>query len=487
MVILPTGDIVGITTTTRITFFNKIIKKLQQQAKHEEQRVQQEQEEGEEARQAWEKLQEPVRKLQEARKRLKEEARRTMETNIPRKGIKLVPCLPLVDQEVVDVDKTFLLNFKLKIRPNGGNDNTYEKAVRRFSDGTPSTWIQTLHDIHEVWTQNRVGGASDRMALVKTILQDDALTVFMASIESQTEVVEGQEAAATQLTNEKVELALKAVTSSVFPHRALETQKLWMRRHMKKPAGMSYRLMQAKVLKMNKSLPLFPDATMESKFTSAELLELLEFSLPASWRAKFDLDGYVPTKHDRARLLTECEAIERNEKIDNNVVKPKGTTKRKEAERKPSASRRMPRNPKLKFCSEHGPNTTHDSSKCWVLHPNLKPSKFAQEEKFNGKGKAMKVLLKNTSKSELLQMVLSSQQATAKSKERTSSGTKGSKKRTKVEKPSESSDESVQQMDCDSSVASGSEETPPPSDDEIIPKSSKKKQKRIRQLGQADE
>ena len=305
---------------------------------------------------------------------------RNMEGAIPKKGIKLIPCLPLVDTEVVDVDKTFLVTFKLKVRPGAANDSCYEKAIRRFSAGTPNTWVQTLQDIEEVWAQNRVNSANDRAAIVTTILRDDALTVFQAAMEAQQEGEEEDQQGPMPATIEMVDAALQAVTASVFPHRALETQKLWMRRHMKKPAGMTYRLLQAKVLKMNRSLVLFPEANQDSKFNNAELLELLEFALPATWRAKFDLDGYVPTKHDRGRLLRECEAIERNEQQETSVVnkKNKATTRDKDKDRtkKMTPTRTIGRNAKLKFCSEHGPNTTHDSNKCWVLHPNLKPSKF---------------------------------------------------------------------------------------------------------------
>ena len=272
MVILPTESAVGSKPTSRITFFIKIFDFLQQQAEETKRKAILDREEEEEARKAWEEEQAPLKALQEAVNRLKEQGRKAlkkMEGTIPKKGIKLVPCFPLQDTEVIDVDETFLVTFSLKIRPAGANKSIYKKTVRRFSDGSPSVWLQTLQDINEIWTQNRVGGPNDRAATVRTILHDDALTIFVASIESQTEVVEGN-AAAAQLTNEKVDNALKAVTASVFPHRALETQKLWMRRHMKKPAGMSYRLMQAKVLKMNRAYhyfqmpPMNPSSQMES-------------------------------------------------------------------------------------------------------------------------------------------------------------------------------------------------------------------------------
>ena len=74
-----------------------------------------------------------------------------------------------------------------------------------------------------------------------------------------------------------IEKALAAVSSAVFPHRALETQKLWMKRHLRKPKVMKYRIPQSRVLKMNNSLPLFSGPTENSKFFPPETLE---YSLP---------------------------------------------------------------------------------------------------------------------------------------------------------------------------------------------------------------
>ena len=54
----------------------------------------------------------------------------------------------------------------------------------------------------------------------------------------------------------------------------------------------------------------------------------MEWCLPASsWRAKFDLDSYIPTCNTEEKLISERKVIERNEKInkgrkaDNNNSK----------------------------------------------------------------------------------------------------------------------------------------------------------------------
>jgi hypothetical protein len=120
-----------------------------------------------------------------------------------------------------------------------------------------------------------------------------------------------------------VTTALGAVTNTVFPHRALETQKLWMNRRMFKPADLTTRQTAAAINRLNNALPLFPTGTENSKFSDVEVVELLEWSLPPAWRAKFDLDGYVPTLHPKMQLIEACEAIERNLFIETNESKHK--------------------------------------------------------------------------------------------------------------------------------------------------------------------
>jgi hypothetical protein len=81
---------------------------------------------------------------------------------------------------------------------------------------------------------------------------------------------------------------------------------------MRKPYNLLTRKTTAAITKINNSLPLFPLGNQDSKFSDQELVGLLEWSLPAPWRKKFDLDGYIPTLGTKAKLISECEAIERN-------------------------------------------------------------------------------------------------------------------------------------------------------------------------------
>jgi hypothetical protein len=163
------------------------------------------------------------------------------------------------------------------------------------------------------------------------------------------------------LTPEMVQTALDSVTRIVFPHRALEIQKLWMQRGMKKPFSLSTRKMAAAITRINNALPLFPEATEASKFSPTELVALLEWSLPLDWRRKFDLEGYIPTHDSKAKLIEKCEAIERSQ--DDS----KGKTDEKKDAKAPYSKAKAEAAKGYHYCKVHGKNITHDTSNCSSL------------------------------------------------------------------------------------------------------------------------
>jgi hypothetical protein len=151
------------------------------------------------------------------------------------------------------------------------------------------TNIETYHGLEAIANYLR----SDPNCYTKTILREDALTDFEASIDEDLEPEEdaAEGAPAIQLTTEMIDDALISVAKKSFPHRALEIQKIWMKRKVRKPKSMPVRKMIAIITKMNNSLARFPEADESDKFKEKELLEIVEWSLPDEWRAKCDLKG----------------------------------------------------------------------------------------------------------------------------------------------------------------------------------------------------
>jgi hypothetical protein len=220
-----------------------------------------------------------------------------------------LPVLPLVrvklDPETKD--KARYITFELKIRTGTGPGTpSYKKFVKTFEEGTPQEWMDVLTGLREIWKQNSVNGPTDRAATVAAILKGDSLIAFDSAMEdarTNPEPNEGEEPALIPMTVEHVETSLRAVTDIVFPFRALVTQKRWMSRHMKKPYDLPVKKFATALSRINNYLPYFPEGTAESKYTEEELVEIMEFALPTSWRRDMDLKGFVVKDNDKAAAL----------------------------------------------------------------------------------------------------------------------------------------------------------------------------------------
>ena len=129
--------------------------------------------------------------------------------------------------------------------------------------------------------QNAITALTDRLATVRTILRGNSLTSFETAVdEVKTVVADDGSTSMVALTVVHVEVALAEVAKEVFPHRALDIQRAWMRRGIHKPGHMNFRRLASAVIRINNALPLFPGGTDEHKLSEQEVLEILEWSLP---------------------------------------------------------------------------------------------------------------------------------------------------------------------------------------------------------------
>jgi hypothetical protein len=337
-----------------------------------------------------------------------------------KKAGSLQPVLPLVPLKLptTDDDKAKFITFELKTRVGAANDSTkYKKHCKKFDEGTPQDWIDVLRDFNEIWTQNSMNGGQDRAATVRALIAGESEVAFDAAF---LEVRTAEDGTVQPATSEHVAAALKAVTKTVFPHRALEIQKLWMTRKMFKPAELSTRQTAAAINRLNNALPLFPGGDEDSKFSTNEVVGLLEWALPPAWRAKFDLDGYVPTSDTKARLIEACEAIERNEiatKDNNNKNESNNKKNKKDGKSsfrtKKRGQKRSADDDSNYFCKEHGPNHTHDTADCYTLKNKANKAKFGQKEDksktFSNKNfrKEINLMAKSSSKKKVLDLYAS--------------------------------------------------------------------------------
>ena len=141
------------------------------------------------------------------------------------KGPAVKPIIPLEVEkpEDPDDDKSKFVSMEVKNRVDG--KTTYKMHLRLFEEGSPQQWLELLHDIRIVWTQNGLNKANDRVACLHAVLRGKSRTAFEAALE---EMELDERGGRIDIKNEHVDLALKHVGRTVFPRRALELQRLWM-------------------------------------------------------------------------------------------------------------------------------------------------------------------------------------------------------------------------------------------------------------------
>jgi len=168
--------------------------------------------------------------------------------------------------------------------------------------------------------------------------------------------------AATQLgdeNNENFQEACHRLISHVFPRRALQTQKRYMRRFLRKKADGSVRAFMTRLVEINEYLSLFPEGFNENqKLPLDEIMDIAEFGVPATWQRIMLLHTFDPIESTPEAFVAFCERIECAEGEDS-------TDKKKSSKKSPpDLNARIPRkrvrqqvfqeNPKeSKFCDYH--------------------------------------------------------------------------------------------------------------------------------------
>ena len=182
--------------------------------------------------------------------------------------VSLVPSLTLLEVplEIGTDKKPEVVTYQLLAVAGavGAAVEKYKVHVHRFDTGTPQELIIAIKALSEIFTQNSVDGANDCLAILRSIFRGDALNLFEAAlVDARTR----DNGTLRSLSVAHVEAGINGVKLGVFPHRALEIQKLWMRRKMRKPNDMPFRKMVAAVIRINNSIPYFPGATNLDKLT----------------------------------------------------------------------------------------------------------------------------------------------------------------------------------------------------------------------------
>jgi cell pole-organizing protein PopZ len=301
---------------------------------------------------------------------------------------RITPPISLERPEHKALEKGEYQTYKLRNTPADADSPTYELAVPYFSTGTCEEWLRFRKNLTKVLTGQNVTTGPASYAIARRLMEGDALATF--------------DNKANELGAETVAHftgCLDAVARQVFPLRAVQLQKRYMRRFLRKPATMKTREYSARIVEMNNYLPKFPPLTeggpAPTKLPDDEIIDLLEFGVPGSWQKSMVVQDFDPMAHTVREVVAFCERMERVETEEGKAPGNQQPKEAKDGKNKQSKKRGKKRSSAEaqegtdKYCMLHG-NGNHTSEECRTLQGQAKRMKATYEAQHPSKKKAYK-------------------------------------------------------------------------------------------------
>jgi hypothetical protein len=298
-------------------------------------------------------------------------------------GRHIVPVIPLARVKKPELIKGEYIVIKCRTNPSDSSSPTYDLPLPYFKTGTPEEFLTWLVNYEKACTGQNCDTAEKKYAMAKRLLDGNALAVF-----TQSALTNGQE------TDANLKKSIDDLTKHIFPKRAAQTQKRFMRRFLKKPADMTTRDYVSRVIELNGMFERFPSSAnylAVVKLDEDELLDLLEYGLPLHWQLEMVLHDFDPADHTIQELVSFCERLEltkphgpsNNPANSNSSSKSTaGTNDNKPNSKKRKTEKQNVRFEGEKFCSLHGQGN-HSSDECYAIKKMVKDRKASLEANQN--------------------------------------------------------------------------------------------------------
>jgi hypothetical protein len=283
-------------------------------------------------------------------------------------------------------DKTAYITFTLQVSKGlAPGAWIYRKSIKTFEEGDPPKWMEVVTGLKEIWAQNFITQPMDMSNTTVALLKGGSLMSYEAAMEDDRTNPEDK-SLMVPMTKQHIDNALLAVTNQIFPYCALKTQKQWMSKYARKPYKMGAKQFVILMCRINNYIPFFPNATVLSKYSKEELLNILEFAVPPHWRKAFYLRDYLPTSDNKARFIKECKRVKQNEappekERDDSDNDRKSNKKNKFAKSEKSATKSDQKTDKdsgPKYCS-HCKTNTHNTERCWMLKKKAREKELSEK------------------------------------------------------------------------------------------------------------
>ena len=155
----------------------------------------------------------------------------------------VVPPIPLIKEEEKAYAKGSYNTLKLHSNPAEGNSPIYNIQVPNFKSGTCEQFLEFMDKVQAVIVGHNLTTGPQKVAFLRTVLKGDAYTYFF-----QYFVTVGNEDDVIFM------VGVQALTSHIFPQRALRMQKCYMHHYMRKSRDMKMHVYRNRVVELNNYL-----------------------------------------------------------------------------------------------------------------------------------------------------------------------------------------------------------------------------------------
>ena len=289
-----------------------------------------------------------------------------------------LPPIPFERAESGELKKGAYASMKLRNNPGDPDSPGYDIHVKYFKEGSCEEFLLFETDLRRVFAGQAATTGPLKFATARRLLEGAALTTFNLALP----------AGATE-TIPTFEACLEAVRASVFPYQAASNQRRFLRRVLRKKADVTIKQFVDRVLELNNYLARFPPTIVGGPapdiLSDEDVMELLEFGVPNSWRNQMTMQGFIPKQHTVQEFVEVCQRYEQVESRDGtaNNHAAKSYSNGKSGKKRSSNGKEKPAGKKqeimngVRMCPIH--NYAHPLQDCKVLMAQAKRMKGMYE------------------------------------------------------------------------------------------------------------